>query len=202
MKLLVNISVRLMVAGGAKAAARSGSVEEALATAARKVSEGDLSKASDVMKSLDHVIAKDTQFQEAFANASVSKGEIARYYLRSLENTAKGIADAPYVPNEDTQVVNLEHVLPRNPEANWPDFTHEQVEAYYRRIGNLALLAFKDNSNLKSAPFADKKVIYAKSAYETTLQISKAANWTPKDIMERQRTLAGLAVKTWPLAVR
>jgi hypothetical protein len=199
MRLIVSISVRLMIAGGAKSAARSGSVEEALSDTARRVSDQEIETAAKVTAALDDITAKDPAFEEAFATTSVSKAEIARYYLRSLENTAKGLTDPYYVPNDDQQVVNLEHVLPRKPENNWPEFTPEEVEAYYRRLGNMVLLLAKANSDLKSAPFVEKVKIYATSPYEITQQVAQASAWNPVAIANRQRVLAKLAVKTWPI---
>lgn len=201
MRLIISISVRLMIAGGAKSAARSGTVEEALANTARRVSEVEIDTAAKVMDALDDITAKDTQFEEMFAIASVSKAELARYYLRSLENTAKGIADPYYMPNDDAQVVNLEHVLPNNPNGNWPEFTADEVAAYVRRIGNMTLLLAKANSDLKSEPFAAKKKVYASSSYEVTKQVAAVDAWNPDAITSRQRVLAKYAVRTWPLTV-
>lgn len=201
MRALVSLSVRLMIAGGSRSAARSGTVEESLATAARKVSDVEIDTAAKMVAALDDVAAKDAQFEEAFMTASVSKSEIARYYLRSLENTVKGVSDPYYMPNDDAQVVNLEHVLPRNPEGNWPEFTPDEVEAYYRRIGNMVLLLARANSDLKSAPFPDKKKVYAESSYEVTQQVARTAAWNPTAVTNRQKVLAKYAAKTWPMTV-
>jgi hypothetical protein len=57
---------------------------------------------------------------------------------------AKGEATPWFIPNDDKQVINLEHILPQAPEQNWPDFSEEETKIYARRIGNLALLLAKD----------------------------------------------------------
>jgi hypothetical protein len=46
-------------------------------------------------------------------------------------------------PNDDKQVINLEHVLPEQVENNWPEFDEDTARIYMRRIGNLALLLAK-----------------------------------------------------------
>lgn len=201
MRLILSASVRLTVAGGAKSAARSGAVEEGLADVAHEVSMGKVATADKLLVSFSSIIASDTQFEEAFATATVSKAELARYYLRCLETSAKGEPDPFYLPNDNVGAINLEHVLPRNPEGNWPQFSAETAEALYRRLGNLALLQAKSNSALKSGPFSEKKPILAASPYELTRQIGAANEWTAQSINDRQRAMAKFAVKTWPLRV-
>ncbi len=56
-----------------------------------------------------------------------------------------------------------------------------------------------DNSAAKSSGFPVKKPIFAKSPYELTKQIADATDWTTVEIIARQQTLAGIAVKTWPI---
>ena len=47
--------------------------------------------------------------------------------------------------------MTLEHVLPEEPEGNWPQFTEEEHAAYWRRIGNLCLLPKGVNNDHRSA---------------------------------------------------
>ena len=56
-----------------------------------------------------------------------------------------------------------------------------------------------ENSDLKSINFEEKKKAYANSPYVLTSQIAHADVWGPDQIRERQETLAGLAVKAWPV---
>lgn len=202
LRLIISVSVRISVAGGAKAAARSGAIEEALADYARRVTAAEVTTAAQLLGVLEEITPKDPQFQEAFGILRVAKAEVARYYLRSLEQTHKGAEEHPfYIPNEDPGAVNLEHVLPKKTEGNWPQFTEEEVEAYYRRVGNMVLLNTKLNSDLKSADFETKKAVYAKTPYEVTQQAARAEEWTKDVIHHRQQVLAEVASRTWPLRV-
>jgi Protein of unknown function (DUF1524) len=70
---------------------------------------------------------------------------------------------------------------------------------YRNRIGNLALLRATENSDLRSADFVSKKAVYACSPYELTKHVARAETWTTTEINERQKTLADLAVKAWPI---
>ena len=70
-------------------------------------------------------VPSDAEFREAFERASVSKNKLARYYLRALERTAKEESNPELVINPNPDEVNLEHVLPESPHANWPGVTDE-----------------------------------------------------------------------------
>ena len=72
---------------------------------------------------------------------------------------AQGETAPWFIPNDDKQVINLKHVLPEKPEANWPSFDEEKTKLYAKRLGNLALLLAKSNSDLRNADFKTKKVI-------------------------------------------
>ena len=76
--------------------------------------------------------------------------------MRTLESTFLGEAEPEWVPNEDT-VITLEHVLPENPGKNWPDIEAAIHSTYYRRLGNMALLAATLNRDIGNDPFAEKK---------------------------------------------
>ena len=56
-----------------------------------------------------------------------------------------------------------------------------------------------DNSQLKSSSFDEKKQVYADSPYLLTSQVAALMEWTPTQIVDRQKQLAELAVKTWPI---
>jgi hypothetical protein len=149
--------------------------------------------------SLASLTPTDAQFQDAFATAKVSNARLARYYLRSLELTAKEESEPWLEPINDSSVINLEHVLPRKPEENWPQFNEDQVNSHATRLGNLALLRASDNSDIRNGTFAEKKITFAKSPYVLTQQLADPDDWTTASIDERQKVLAELAIKTWPI---
>jgi hypothetical protein len=176
-----------------------GSIDELLAEAANLVFTKKITSAAALFKQVIETIPPDEEFRRAFEIATVSKGWFARYYLRSLEMTAKGEATPWFVPNDDKQAINLEHILPEQPGNNWPEFDEDAARSYVRRIGNLALLLAKSNSDLRSSDFKTKKAVYRNSPYELTRMVSKASAWTKNEIAARQKTLADLALKTWRL---
>jgi hypothetical protein len=194
-RMFITWGVRLMIASST----RTGNVEETLAAAAQKVFAEDVQDSAQLRKEVNNIIPADEQFRQAFEIATVSKAILARYYLRSLEMAAKSEATPWFVPNDDRQAINLEHVLPERPENGWGQFDEEKARIYVKKIGNLALLLAKSNSDLRSAGFKTKKAIYKDSPYELTRQISTVSDWNESQIVSRQRTLAQLALRAWPL---
>jgi hypothetical protein len=93
----------------------------------------------------------------------------------------------------------LEHVLPENPGKNWPDIEAAIHSTYYRRLGNMALLAATLNRDIGNDPFAEKKKVLASSDYQLTKEIASQVSWRPSEIEDRQQRLAALAVQAWPL---
>ena len=112
---------------------------------------------------------------------------------------AKNEPEPWFVPTADRAVINLEHVLPKKPEGNWPQFTNDEVNLYVSRLGNQALMRASENSDLRSAEFSDKKAVYADSPYVLTSQIADLDDWSVATISARQQTLAGLALTAWPV---
>jgi len=54
-------------------------------------------------------------------------------------------------------------------------------------------------TRLRSSSFKVKKAVYKNSPYELTRMVSKVSSWAKEEITERQKTLADLALKAWPL---
>jgi hypothetical protein len=76
---------------------------------------------------------------------------------------AKGEAEPWFMPTDDRSIINLEHVLPKKPLGNWPQFTAEEVPVWMNRLGNQALMRASDNSDLQSGAFSEKKKVYVDS---------------------------------------
>ena len=192
---LLSLGVRLLIAS----TTRSASVELPLATAAYDVFDGGITDVSKLKEVLSHITPSDGEFREATATTRVANAKLARYYLRSMEMTANNESEPWFVPTQDPSVINLEHILPKKPEGNWPQFMADEAATYVNRLGNQVLLKAKDNSGLRSAPFASKQAVYTNSPYALTCSVSDAKDWTASAIDSRQRELADLAVQTWPV---
>lgn len=192
---LVSWAVRLVIASST----RSGSVEVPFATVANEVMTETIQSADDLRRKLSQTIPTNEQFRSAVEVATVSSAKLARYYLRSLEMAAKDEREPWFIPNDDRATINLEHVIPIKLEGNWPSLSEEEHRLNVRRLGNMALLPARSNSDLRSADFATKRAAFSGAPYVLTDQIASVDEWGPAQIAERQRVLAGLAIKAWPL---
>lgn len=194
-RFLVSLAVRLLIT----ASTRTGSLESSSARAAHEVYTGAITDTKQLKAALKSATPSNEDFERAFASAKVSKAQLARYYLRCLETAAKGDPEPWFLPTSDPDIINLEHVLPRKPEGNWPEFTSDEVPIYVTRLGNQALMKKSDNSTAKSDPFSAKSPIYQASPYSLTSHIAAYPAWSADAIAARQEELAKLALLAWPL---
>lgn len=196
LRTLVSWSVRGMVTE----TINSGSTEEKYCDAAVGIRAGAIKSVDQVRAALATVIPTDSQFQAAFAIATVNKAATARYYLNALERSFMSTAEPELVPNDDGDKVNLEHVLPqRSTAAEWPGFgTDDERREWTYRLGNMVLLSKGKNGRIGNKPFAAKAPILKQSELALTKQVGETPAWTSAEVAARQEDLAKLAVTTWP----
>jgi len=194
-RMLVAWAVRLLIVG-----TRGGVLDRAYALRANEMSNGQIETAKGLLDALSDVLPTDALFEAAFAEARVSNERLARYYLRALELKRKNSPEPEFVPNDEENSINLEHILPENPGAHWRVFNPETASAFHKRIGNLAILQAKRNSIVGNNSFAEKKPVLKASAFMLTSDVAKYDRWGAEEITERQKELAKLAVSTWPLS--
>jgi Protein of unknown function DUF262/Protein of unknown function (DUF1524) len=195
LKALVSWSIRGLVVGGIG----GGQTERAYCDAAVKVRAGKIKGTKELLKELSAIVPDNSEFEEAFSRARQSKPTIARYIQLALERTKLGVAEAELVPNDDADEVNLEHIFPKNPtSSNWPDFAPEETAQWANRIGNHVLLKKSENTRIGNKPWSVKQPILGASSLTLTRQAALASTWDKKAIVNRQKALGKLAVKTWP----
>lgn len=193
--LFVSIGVRILIAGRTN----SGQIEQACAQAALNAYRKEYTTAKELREALDKIIPNDEEFEQLFSTATSSKTALARYYLHSLERAQEDDPEPYFETSENPDTITLEHILPKNPGPNWPQFDPEDVKRFSVRIGNLCLLNKSSNNHLRSAGFEEKRPILKEAPYVLTSEVAQFAEWTPKSIVERQRTQAALAIKAWPV---
>jgi hypothetical protein len=194
-RMFISWVVRVLIVGS-----RGGTLEEAYAQRAYEVQNGTIGNTAQLVKAMETVIPNDELFRTQFATATVSQHYLARYYLRSLELTAAKEPEPEFIPNED-RVITLEHIIPKNPEENWPEIEPEVAVAMYKRIGNMVLLPATRNSDVGNAAFKVKARAYKRSGYILTNEVAKQKRWGVDQVNGRQSILAELAVQTWPVSV-
>jgi hypothetical protein len=189
-------SVRFLIVGG-----RGGLLDRNYSVAANQVVTGAVTSAAALQQALSDILPTDAVFAAAFAEARVSHNYLARYLLRALELKQQNAKEPEFVPSDDGNSINLEHVLPENPGPNWPGLDADTAQACYRKIGNLVLLQASKNTLIGNSPFDKKQPVLKTSGFGLTASVADKVSWGPKEISERQKELAELAVKTWPLSL-
>jgi hypothetical protein len=187
----VGWSVRFLVAGGSP-----GNLESYYATRAVKVQKGEITTAAELIRSMAIDVPNDDLFRAAFATETVSSDFIVRYYLNCLERVRNNEAN-PHLATADETIGTLEHILPRSPDRDVWKVDDDTLDRLCRRIGNLTLLAPKENSNRGNHSFKEAKKHYAKSGFTITRDLTALDDWNEGSIQQRQAALADLAVKAW-----
>ena len=196
--MLVCWTVRFMVVGKLG----SGPLESGYAVRAQEVSSRKISTASQLFESSKGFLASDSEFEQGFAVARSSAQYLARFYLRVLEKQSSAAAGGELVVNPNVDAVNLEHIMPQSREPHWKEIPADQHESYVKRLGNLALLDRELNEQSGNLSFAVKVKSLAKSKISMTREVGATASWGVQAIDERQKQMAKLAVKAWPLKPR
>jgi Protein of unknown function (DUF1524) len=131
------------------------------------------------------------------------ESKIRLYVLLRLDSElSKGQASYSY------PIITVEHVLPQTPDANsvWMKWfpTEDLREQYTHKLGNLALLARKKNSQAQNYDFDVKKQKYFSSSkgisnFALTTQVLNEKQWTPAVVDARQKQLVGTLQMLWNL---
>lgn len=195
-RLCVNWSVRYLVAGG-----RGGFLDRLYGLRAQEIGQGRIKTAKQLVESMREHVPNDVLFKERFWKASISQGWLARYYLKTLDAVMSGETEPEWVANPDVEVINLEHVLPKNPGLDWK-IGADIAAANVKRLGNMVLMQASKNKTVGNDSFVDKRKEYATSGFVITKTMAKYGQWTPADIDDRQAKLAEVALKAWPIDLK
>lgn len=196
-KLTLSWSVRNLITGSIP----GGTLEREFSNQAKKINHGEIKNSKDLFNSAKKLIPTDAQFKEAFSIATVSKNNLAQYYLIEIEKSYSPTTGKIVTKNFD--IVNLEHILPQviTEKKDWPEFDEETHKFSYKKIGNLTLLNTKINSDLKSGSFINKKEEYKKSEIIITKNLADIVVWSVDAIKKRQIAFAEKAVEIWNLKI-
>jgi hypothetical protein len=159
---------------------------------------GNSSKVFNEFKT-SHVYPSDDEFEGHFAVKYERISTKAKYFLRRLEWQLQLEAKGK-MGNEWEQVSpTLEHILPRQPGAEWKsvvDVDPNVVSEYVNRLGNFCLLT-KINKELGSRGFSFKKQTYAQSDVLITKELAAVSTWDRDAICARQNRMAKIARSIW-----
>ncbi|MCM8777221.1 MAG: DUF262 domain-containing HNH endonuclease family protein [Candidatus Omnitrophica bacterium] len=193
---IVSLSVRNLITG----VSGTGTLEKEFSNQAKLINDGKITNFNQLKNSVLRLIPTDEQFKSAFKIATVSKSYIGKYYLRKLEESYCETKELS--PLKDIEKVNLEHILPENPNnltKDWPNFDEVKHKTYVRRFGNLTLISKKLNENAANGSFNNKIQFYKESEIKITNKILEYSEWDPQAIEKRQNEFASKVVEIWKI---
>lgn len=168
--------------------------EPFFAAIAYDISHQKLSKVDEIIAKIKKGMIPDEDFYNNFCTYHKQTANYIRYILLSIHNHLSKNHEI----NRDYSRVNIEHIMPQTiTPATWPGIDKEAHEKYLWRLGNLILLDDNLNKLSSNKTFEDKKKFYKNSLIKPNQELLKYDVWTPKQIEERQKDLANIALKIW-----
>jgi len=168
--------------------------EKNFAGIAQKIAQNELTNMEEIIEAINLLIISEAEFYESFKRFKVKRTNTIRYLLRKIHNHSN--VETRIISNND--VVHIEHILPKKirsaDEWNIDDHTHEE---YVNRFGNVTLLGQEYNRSAVNKDFASKKETYQQSEIPMTQALTDYKTWIVRDIGNRQKTLAKIALEIW-----
>jgi hypothetical protein len=201
LKHLVVLILRYQLVGRG----RTGKLEIQSALVSEGISSAKYKSAKSVWERLSTILPGDDEFEDDFSRYVETKPAQARWILRELEiqkwmdeNPGKSLQTTPIA---DADLVNLEHILPKNPNQEWNYVILDDsdiISDCLNRLGNLCLLDKPGNKTEGARGFVKKSAKYAKSEFLLTKAIAHDfQEWNRAAIDGWQRQLSKLALKRW-----
>lgn len=193
-RMFLSWSVRFLIVGGGG----GGNLDRHYGLRAKEISTREIRTAKNLVERMADVIPGDEAFRNRFRTTNVGRSNLARYYLRALEDYLAHDPEPQLIQNRDTAAVNLEHIVPVIPGPEW-NISSDVAAVYYKRLGNMVLMRARDNVRIANKPFTEKRGAYRMSPFQLTNEVAQYEEWGPNQIEEHQTRLASFAPKVWPV---
>jgi uncharacterized protein with ParB-like and HNH nuclease domain len=139
----------------------------------------------------------DEYFDEVSYKNSDQSRQLVKYILSEINSLDEGGEH-----KIDFSNVNIEHILPLNPNRDW-GLSKKEIKEYVNKIGNLTLIHKKLNSAVGNRPIKYKIKVLRESKIPMTKKLVKKLEkldyeWGETEISKRQKELADIAYhKVW-----
>lgn len=198
---VLNICLTIQIRNIFFAKQKANTLENFYPDLAKKIFNSEHSILETIINDLNNKIISDEETLLAIKNREIknSENKIIRYILRNIYDHEN---NREITINNDTQFVNLEHILPQNPkdDSTWLTIFSSDLKEYIYKLGNLTLILGKKNSNLGNKEFNEKRIQLKESKIRQNVTISNNNSWTRLEIDNRTKELAKMILKLWPIA--
>ena len=181
-------------------------VEAAFANCAKNIFGGSDLASLDIMDELDNNdewnIINDSNFIRRMSEMEFRDNKKALRYLFAINARSQRGSDA--LKQDEC---SLEHILPTSNMywKGWPSFPEDDSEKWVYQPGNMLVVTKRENRSTPeyNGNFAAKKRAFVASTLQMPRNLAADyADWTPKAVEKRSRTLAHEATRTWPFSRR
>ena len=161
-------------------------------------------KLQSVFSSLENELKaeapSETLFMEGFSDLEYKNSEDSRRMIKYVLGRVNGHYKHTDEYIIDFSRVNIEHLLPQNPDKEWK-LSKKEIKTYVNNIGNLTLLSQVLNSKAQNAIVAKKLPELKKSELEMNKVLVKTledknCEWGDEQIGLRQKELAEIAYES------
>jgi hypothetical protein len=198
---LICLTVRYQIVGKR----RTGALEILCAKLASLIYNKKIKDPKDLHDELRTIAPSDEDFYDDFVRYSEPKASRAAYFLAQLEITARELQGAGKTPlvalHQLPTGLSIDFIVPSLKGRTSPS---DELDEWVHRLGNRCLLEDSlVDTDLRRLKLRMKIEDYYKNS---ELVLTRCVNtprnvWGPREIDERQRDLAKLAVKTWSLSL-
>lgn len=184
----VNWSVRALIVGGSG----GGTAERLYSEAAVRVTNGRSASAESVYGDVMPLVARDQEFEVAFAQRKINRSSTLRYLLRAL-------ATGDPTTGELDNLVPVAMFPRSDSSGEWSRIaSQDELSNTAGRLGNFMLISRADLKNVPSAPSVKFDYLMEASMRAGGL-IAPWSGLEIADVAHRQNEMASKASVIWPL---
>ncbi len=165
-----------------------------------KIRENKIAK-NKIIEEIRRPSPSKAKFIASFKEIETKNAKLAKYILLKINNhlfRKRGKKEIEI----NTNVVNLEHIIPKKPNKDWKEFFRKEnitEEELIYRLGNMTILLKEYNRKIANDFFDKKKEMYKKSDLPLNKELIKHDRFGEKEIEKRQERIARLAEELWKI---
>lgn len=157
---------------------------------------------NQVVKHLREPCPSKNSFLSSFDEFETKNSKLARYILVSINDYLLSKNGKREEQTRRDSTVNLEHVIPKKPDAEWQRFfkaNNVDYEKLIYKIGNMTILLEEYNRGLANKFINKKLQMYKKSTLPINNYLKKCRSFGPTQVSKRQKDFGKIAESLWSI---
>ncbi len=153
-----------------------------------------------VVKAFRNQCPSKNSFLSSFDEFETKNSKLARYILVYINDKLLSEDGKQEEQTRRDSTVNLEHVIPKKPDAEWQHFFKENnvdCEKLIYKIGNMTILLEEYNRKLANKFISKKKQMYKKSTLPINNYLKNCRSFGPTQVSKRQKYFGKIAESLW-----